>query len=206
MKHRLLAAALCLAALTVACGGDGGDDDNNTGPTQPAENGPTREATVAAPEGVPPIVYDALVRKDTIDLAGLTFYRQVPCVQGEASSEGPACRDTDDPNANVDAFPIELCDLMWVRPELVPDAYAGALGDDDVELVAAYEPRPGTLPAGAEAMWVVVMRTVDSDPPTGAAFAIEAGGRIVSIEAACNDLASLYADDRVARFIVEPQD
>lgn len=203
-----LAFALVLPAAVSACSGDGGGDDKTDASPTVSDGAPRPteilEPTVPAPPGTPPLVYDAVVTKDAIELAGLTFYQQLECERGASdTSDAPPCRDTDDEGQKVDVFPLTMCERRWVRPELVPDAYRGAIGDGDITLFAAYRPKDDAFAYNTTIDSVLVMRTGES---SGFLIAIEPGGRIVTLEAACNgDFAALYAPDRVEEFIIEPQ-
>jgi hypothetical protein len=194
----LFVAALILSSLVlVACRGGGDDGAPTVESLQPT--------APSGPPGVPPLVLSAVLAADPIALAGLTFYQQEECVsESEGAGSPPVCRENEEEDQDVDVFRAVFCEAGWVRPEQVPDAYEGVLGEGDVTLFAAYVPAEGGTPAEMTADTMLVMRTASDDAnPTGFALAVN-GGRIVAVEADCGDFARLYAPDRVASFFVEP--
>lgn len=206
MLKTLALVAVCVATLVsaVACGWRGGDSDEE--PTiPPAATDVPGAPTSIAPGGVPPLVYGALIAGDEIQLAGLTFYQQVSCAVSPSDASEPECRENEDEGEEVDVFPLVICERTWVRPELVPDAYAGALGESTPSMFAAYVPAADAFdePDITSAL-VIRTGTADDGTPAGFLVAVNSGGRVVTLEASCNDFAALYAEDRVGSFIAPP--
>lgn len=154
-------------------------------------------------EQLDPTLNAALVG-DVIELAGLTGYQRIACVEGESTEGPPPCRAGEAPGTEVEALPSAGCAQRWSRPEQAPDEYRRVLGLRR-ELAAVY--RPETPSYGEE--YVAVFRTTVSaaDPAASTGVALSVlGGRVVSLEEPCDSVEDLYADDRVAEFVVEPQE
>lgn len=204
-RHAVAALFTMLAVLAFACGGD--DDAAGATPAGGAtESDPVATATanelVPAPNGVPPLVYDALVTRDAAALAGLTYYEEVACAD-VVSPEAPLCRPGEEAGTPVAVFRRDVCDPEWIRPEEVSGTYSGALAGGDVTLVAAYAPTAAAFDVDRTIAAALVVRVGD-DAASGFVVGIDDGGRIAVLEGACGDVAALYAEERVARFIVEP--
>jgi hypothetical protein len=137
-----------------------------------------------------------------VELAGLTGYQHIPCVEeSEGAASPPVCRETEEVGQEVEAYPVLQCELAWMRPEVLTDVYLQALGDDP-RLVTIY--RPQARPLVLEADYVAVFDTNTGDDRAGVALSIQ-DGRIVQVEYDCNNFAGLYADEKVQEFVVAPE-
>jgi hypothetical protein len=195
MRTAILIIGLALV-LAAACGG--GSDTQTT-----VREGRDVEAVET---GIPELDHalNAALRLELIELAGLTGYQSVPCVEEqEAEDDPPECREGESPDRPIEAYPLIRCGLVWLRPEVMADTYGAALGAAP-ELVAVY--RPAEKPLVLDADYIAVF-DADADPAkqAGAAFLIKEG-RIIQVEYSCGDFSTLYADDRVDEFVVEPND
>lgn len=154
-------------------------------------------------------VIGAALAADDIELAGLTGYQKVACKKdsSEKGGEPPACRDNESDGAEAEALPSSGCDTGWVRPEQVPDAFRFNLSPQKPELVSVYKPRVNSADFGGGfgTETVAVFRTnkhVEGED-AGVALHIK-GGRVVWIEADCQDLAELTAPQRVESVLFDP--
>jgi len=202
--YRPAALSLCVlvAALALACGG-GGDDGNDDATTTPdIENTPQAEATsvVDIPDGVPSLVVGAALRKDFVELAGLTFYRETECEAAPADpTTTPACRPDEEEGDSVLVFPVVGCAADLVRPEQVPDAYSAALPQGEPEVFAAFTPE------GVAALDANNVTVIGEGGAAVAALFVNADGRIVALRVPCEgDATTLYSDDVVGEFIIDP--
>lgn len=197
----LMSLCVVIAAMALACGG-GGDDDGDGDNTPGGSDTPAAEATevVEIPDGVPPLVVGGALRKDVVELAGLTFYREVGCEAAPADpSITPACRDNEQEGETALVFPVVGCESTLVRPEQVPDAYREALPEGEPEVFAAFEP------AGVAAFDANNVTVIGEGGAAVAALFVNAEGRIVALRVPCDgDASSLYSDDVVGEFIIEP--
>ena len=79
--------------------------------------------------------------------------------------------------------------------------YERVFVDDATELVAVFE--PASQPLSLETDYAAVLRTPGAEGTEGVAVWVR-GGRIVHVEHDCGNFEGLYADDRVASFVVTP--
>lgn len=209
-----LTVATVLLATTAACSDGGGTTEVVV--TRGAGNGdggPPRDIPVVT--GIPDAdhLIDAALRKDDIELAGLTQYQNVPCVPGGGPA-GPACRAGESEGDVVEALPASSCDDGWVRPENVPDAYRLALEPGDPKLLAVYRPAYPADEFGANApagpghngQVVAVFDTGlrDDGAPKGVALHMDPG-KIVWLETDCAGLTTLLDPARAASYLIEPE-
>lgn len=181
------------ALLVAACGGNGG--------------GNVAVRTVAPGSPAPPVstgigdldhTLTAALAGDFIELAGLTGYQLVACVaQPTGDGSPPICREGEAPGDEVQVLLTYVCEPEWTRPEAVPDFYRELLGSNR-ELHAVYRAKTGFLTLDAE--YVGVIRTGNGE---GAALAIK-GGRVITAGSNCDTFESLYGEDMVESFIIEP--
>ena len=167
----------------------------------------TVPATTAVPintgiEQLDPTLNAALVA-DVIELAGLTGYQRVGCVEAQSTEGPPPCREGEAVGTEVEALPSTGCAQRWTRPEQVPDEYRRALGLTR-ELVAVYRPQAPSYGEEYVAVFRTTVATAAPDASTGVAVGVF-GGRVVSLEEPCDFVEDLYADARVAEFIVPPE-
>jgi len=183
-----------LAATATAC-----NDDSNPDTTVRSPSSSNGEAHTSIPELDHTL--NAALAGDKIELAGLTGYQHIGCVAQQVGNSPPACRPNETLGMEVEAFPVLQCELAWIRPEVVPDAYAKALGTK-AKLVAVF--RPVSRPFVLEANYIAVFDTDgNDDTQTGVALSIKEG-RVIQIEYQCSDFAALYAPDKVSEFVVAP--
>jgi len=186
------------SAVALACG----DDDDNGATESPTAGQDGGDGN--ADTGVPQLDFtlEAALRRDAIELAGLTAYQEIACEESpQGAGAPPACRENEDDGTEVQVFPVAQCELQWTRPEDVPDAYERALGQAKPEIVAVYEIADQPLDLDAE--YAAVLRTPETEGAEGIALWIN-GGRVVELEYDCGNFEGLYADERVERFLIEP--
>ena len=200
MRHLLYIIAGAALMLAVACDDDGGTIETRT--VEPGDDAPLVQT------GNPSLdaTLTFALRRERIELAGLTGYQQIPCANDAADpAQTPVCRPTEQEGTPVEVLAVTNCSSSLVRPEQVPDVYEIALAGSGAEtsVVAVYRPTPEFARFGAQ--YVGVVRTNgDEEPPRGAALFINEG-RVVSIENDCDDLARLYAPERVAEWLIQPE-
>ena len=188
----LSVAALALAA--VACGDSGTE---TTVRTPSAPSGDTANTGIASLD----YTLNSALRADRIELAGLTGYQQVPCVEtSQGAGSAPVCRESEPAGQAVEVFPVLQCELQWTRPEVVPDAYQQALGESP-SLFAVY--RPVGRPMVPLADYVAVFDTDPGDAQSGVALTLREG-RVIALEYDCGNFEGLYAPDKVQEFVVQP--
>jgi hypothetical protein len=197
--HTVLALVAVSGLLLVACSGDGGGKTTPTAQPVVAHTIERRAHT-----GVPPLdqALDAALAPDRIEMAGLTGYQHVACAaQGDAAH--PPCRDNEAAGLPVEIFPTEGCAGGWVRPEYLPDAYAAALEGKDPKLAAVYQPTAGIDPYGAQ--YIAVIATGEHENGATSAVALHVkNGRIIGLENDCGDAVRLFANARVAAWVLRP--
>lgn len=198
----LAAMSIAAVALLAACGGGSGTTTTvrTVGAVQPTK-------VIQVFTNIPEVdqVASAAVQKDKIELAGLTGYQKAPCTADAASRPAdPPCRDGEADGTVVEVLAQTDClARTWVRPELVPDAFAAAFGGANITLFAAYRPKAGADDFGAGE--VLVFSTGVTDPGRdGVALHINQG-RVVLIDHDCQNISELVAPARVDAFIVEPK-
>lgn len=195
----LLPAALSIAMLGVACGGDGGTE--------------TTERTVDPAPAFTPAVTDipaldltlnAALAGDEIELAALTGYQRVPCVApDDGGAASLTCRESEASGERVEVLPVIGCQAAWYRPEQAPDAYRATLSGAQRRLVAVYVPKEGAPFPNADQIGVIDVIEPDEGVSSAVALAVD-GGRVIAMETECEDVTRLYAEERVGRFIVPP--
>jgi hypothetical protein len=186
--------------VAVAC-----NDDGSTIETRTVPPGTDRPLVQTGNPSLDTTITHAL-RRDRIELAGLTGYQQIACDSApEDPARVPICRPNEEEGTQVEALPVTNCEDSLVRPEQVPDAYNIALAGSgaDASVVAVYRPTPEFVRFGAQYIAVIRTNAVDEEPPRGAALHVFEG-RVVSLETDCDDLASLYDAPRVAEWLVQP--
>jgi hypothetical protein len=200
MRIRVFLFLASIALAAAACNGDSGTE---TTPRTPSSDGGNGGESVNT--GVPALDHtlNAALDVDRIELAGLAGYQRIGCVEvAEEVASRPVCRDGEEPDQPVEAFPVLQCDLAWVRPEIMPDVFGEALGAEP-ELVAVYEPVDQPLVLDSD--YVGVFDTVDDESRrAGIAMAIKEG-RVIQVEYDCGDFDGLYADEKVQRFLIQPE-
>jgi len=193
MRLAMVLVAVVLVVTGVACGDSGTETTVRT----PAPSGET------ANTGIPSLDYtlNSALHADRIELAGLTGYQSIGCVETSAGAgSAPVCRENETPGEPVEVFPVLQCELMWTRPEVVPDAYEQALGEAP-SLFAVY--RPVAQPLVLDADYVAVFDTDPGDAQSGISLTFREG-RVIALSYDCGDFASLYGDDKVEEFVVPP--
>lgn len=201
----LTCAALLLATTAAACSDDGGTTEVVV--TRDPESQPTTNIPVVT--GMPDVdhLIDAAVRKDDIELAGLTQYQQIPCATA-AGPSGPECRAGESEGDVVESLAASSCDDGWVRPENVPDAYRLALEPGDPKLLAVYRPAyaEDEFGGGHGGQVVAIFDTGlrDDGTPKGTALHMDPG-KVVWLETDCGGLANLLDPARAASYIIEPE-
>lgn len=201
-----LAAAVFLSVLVAACGGSGTKTVVRTPPASVAPR-----ITPVTLTGAPALdqVLGAAIAVDDIELAGLTGYQNVSCKKGSADGPGepPSCRDNESDDTPVEVLPSSACSDGWVRPEHVPDAFRFTL-QAKPELLAVAKPHiaPTVFGGGFGAEEVAIFRTGThaEGQPAGVALHIK-NGRVVWIEADCNNLFELIAAEKVDSFLYDPK-
>jgi hypothetical protein len=194
MRIATVVAVAVLAFVAVACG------DSGTETTVRTPSAPSGET---ASTGIPSLDYtlNSALHADRIELAGLTGYQSIGCVEtSQGAGSAPLCREGEAPGQPVEVFPVLQCELMWTRPEVVPDAYAQALGEAP-SLFAVYRPVPRPMVLDAE--YVAVFDTDPGDAQAGVALTLREG-RVIALEYDCGNFAGLYSDDKVEEFVVPP--
>ncbi|HET6614905.1 MAG TPA: hypothetical protein VFH62_03370 [Dehalococcoidia bacterium] len=194
MRIAMILAAAALALATVACGDSG---------TETTVRTPAAPSGETANTGIPSLDYtlNSALRADRIELAGLTGYQSIPCVEtSQGAGSAPVCRENETPGDPVEVFPVLQCELIWTRPEVVPDAYQQALGEAP-SLFALYRPVPQPLVLDAD--YVAVFDTDPGDVQSGIALTLREG-RVIAMEYDCGNFAGLYAPDKVQEFVVQP--
>jgi len=194
MRLAIILIAGVIVVVAAACGGSGTETTVRT----PSSGGDGNVAT-----GFPEVDYivNTALQLKAIDLAGLTGYQRIPCVEeSEGAASPPVCRVTEDIGQDVEAYPVLQCELVWERPEVLTDIYREALGDEP-RLVTIY--RPQDRPLVLDADYVAVFDTNPGDATAGVALSIK-DGRIVQVEYDCNNFAGLYAGEKVQEFVVAP--
>ena len=194
MRVVTILAVAVVAFAALACGDSG---------TETTVRTPASPSGVTANTGIPSLDYtlNAALRADRIELAGLTGYQQIPCVEtSQGAGSAPVCRESEPVGSPVEVFPVLQCELQWTRPEVVPDAYQQALGESP-SLYAVYRPvgRPMVLLAD----YVAVFDTDPGDAQSGVALTLREG-RVIGLEYDCGNFAALTAPDKVQEFIVQP--
>lgn len=205
MRSTLIVAAIAMLALAaVACGG--GDDTSDGDATPGVTPRPTSVDRAETGDRSLDGTLNTALAGNVIEMAALAGYQRRPCAVAPADASAPACREGEAAGTDVEVLPVAQCELAWVRPEALPQAFASALGDGPLRLAAVYKPAmPAGAPNAADAEYVAVIATGErSGRPGGVALAIR-GGRIVSAETDCGGLPRLVAPERVASFIVEPR-
>jgi hypothetical protein len=206
---RFLAAAVVLSALAAACGGGGGGTKTTAQTVSPSNT--SKQHTPVVLTGTPDLdqVIGAALAANDIELAGLAGYEKVACKKDSTEKAGapPACRESESDGTQVEVLASSACDLGWVRPEQVPDAFRSNLSPEKPELVSVYKPHvnPADFGGGFGADAVAVFRTnkhVDGQAG-GVALHIKVG-RVVWIEADCRNLTELTAPQRVDSIIFDP--
>ena len=201
----LFAVAALACTIAVACSDDGGTTEVVV--TRDPDTQPTSNIPVVT--GMPDVdhLIDAALRKDDIELAGLTQYQQIPCTTA-AGPAGPECRDTESEGDVVEALPASSCDDGWVRPENVPDAYRLALEPGEPKLLAVYRPAyaEDEFGGGHGGQVVAVFDTGlrDDGTPKGTALHMDPG-KVVWLETDCLGLAQLLDPARAASYLIEPE-
>jgi hypothetical protein len=199
MLKLTLVAVACVAAFSLACGGDDGDDEPFVGATAIAVDVDPEVLSEA------PLIITAAVRSDAIELARLTSYSEQPCRTFGDTAEAPRCEGEESENDVVLTFLRSGCNREWLRPPAVANEYEQALaaGGEAPEVVAVYDPTD----AGGEldADRVVVFRTGSRGGAT-AAFALHLlNGKVVSIEPGCDNPNGLVAAERVDEWFLQPE-
>jgi hypothetical protein len=195
MRSTLVLAVLGVLALAAVACGDSGTETTVRTPVAPSGQ--------VSNTGIPSLDYtiNSALRADRIELAGLTGYQQIGCVEtSQGAGSAPVCRESETPGEPVEVFPVLQCELMWTRPEVVPDAYAQALGEAP-SLFAVYRPVPQPLVLDAD--YVAVFDTDPGDAQSGVALTLREG-RVIALEYDCGNFAGLYAQEKVQEFVVEP--
>lgn len=209
MRGPRLLALVCVALLltaTAACS-DGGGTTEVVVTRDPSSN---PDADIPVVTGMPDVdhLIDAAIRKDDIELAGLTQYQSLPCTIDPAAGGPPPCREDENDGAVVEVLAASSCEDGWVRPENVPDAYRLALEPDTPKLITVYRPNypAGTYGADLGGLVVAVFDTGlrDDGTPKGVALHMNPG-RIVWIETDCGGLPELLDPARAASYILEPE-
>jgi hypothetical protein len=195
MRTGLVLVCVAFVLGAAACGGSG---------TETTVRTPGAGTGESANTGIADLDYtlNATLRVDRIELAGLTGYQRIGCVEGsEGAASPPVCRENESPGQAVEGFPVLQCELVWLRPEVMADTYGQALGSAP-HLVAVY--RPVERPMVLDADYIAVFDTnPDESVQAGVALAVKEG-RIIQVEYACTNFADLYALDKVQEFVVEP--
>ncbi|MEX2226366.1 MAG: hypothetical protein WEB52_07955 [Dehalococcoidia bacterium] len=194
MRLTMMLAGAMLAVMAAACNGDGTETTVRT----PSADDPDTVAT-----GIPELdnTLNTALRLEAIELAGLTGYQHLGCVEeAEDAPSPPVCRENEDVGQEVESYPVLQCELVWVRPEVMSDIYAEALGEEP-RIVAVYRPTSRALVL--EADYVAVFDTNTDDSEAGVALWIK-DGRVIQVEYDCNNFAGLYAEDKVEQFVIAP--
>ncbi len=206
MKPRTMLVLLAAATIALAAG-CGGDDEGGDGGEDGVLARPTSVDRAGTGDQSLDGTLNAALDGDVIEMAALAGYQHRACEAAPQGASAPACREGEAAGADVEGLPVTRCDLAWVRPEAVPDAFAAALGDQPLRLAAVYRPKPAdgaVLEQPAEYVGVIATGAREG-AQTAVALGIR-GGRIVSVETDCGGIDRLLGEERVASYVVEPRE
>ena len=206
MTHRagVLAVSALVLFLAAACGGGSGTTTTVSTAKPQARVTPN---VVTGDGELDALIADAVSGDDSA-LASLAGYQNLACRKEPAAGElAPKCRENESDGTSVEVLPASTCERTFVRPEQVPDAFRAAFPGKATDVVAAYKPTADPLAYGGGfgGKQVIVFRTGQHPDtlPAGVALHIK-DGRVVWIEADCNNLLALIVAERVESFIIDP--
>lgn len=204
----VLALAGLVLVLAAACSGGGGGTKVSTQVVPPGAK-VTPNAVTGLGE-LDALIF-AAVGANNIELAALTGYQKLACKTAPTPGElAPACREGESDGTSVEVLPSSggACERNFVRPEQVPDAFRTAFPSKDTAVFAVYRPKPdpASFGGGFSSGQVIVFRTGahPNTAPMGVAVHVK-DGRVVWLEADCDNVFTLVASERVDSFILDPE-
>lgn len=183
-RIRLLAFAVLLAALALACGESG----NGTG--TPSAESPTLAVSPKVSEvpertGIAELdaIVDGFVLHDTKTLLPYLRYQTLPCTKTSGIGQRPKCRADQEEGAPVEVMPFSGCEFALYRPHEFALILAEVVQDS---LYGVYRATPDVRFPG-EYVIVLFRESVDpeTEPPVIAIEVSVDEGRIVGVNATC---------------------
>ena len=184
LQIRLLAFAVLLAALALACG------ESGNGTVTPSAESPTLAVSPKVsevPERTGVVELDAIIEgfmlHDTKTLLPHLRYSVLPCGVEQGMGGSPPCRPDQSPGTPVEVMPFSGCEFGYYRPHEFALILAEVVQDS---LYGVYRATPDVRFPG-EYVIVLFRESVDPEmePPVIAIEVSVDEGRIVGVNATC---------------------